>query len=376
MPAYPFLARRRLDADRIARDHARRSAAVGVPYTDEMIAAARADFRAQADPDAGDVDGAAQRAIRKAQARDFDGDPQRVDARSTRWSPTSRCSARWSTSRPSSPTRAGSAMDGTVYDRAPALRRQLGAAAHVARVLRRGRLGLPPGRAQGPGRRRPADLPQRRRPEEGLTPMLWLFVILVLAFLAVVLWVYRPGARRAQRAAATQIFRNEDAPRRTTSAPARPRGRRRHPDRDHRPRVGRHQGARHADAAVVALDALRDHRLGGDLHDPLPGLADGHAGDAGPPRLLEPAAASPPRSPRAGGQRAARRAAVGEDLGDGRSTIPQLLHFATAGGAAIFRNNCSQCHGAGAAGVRRSLSEPARRRLALGRHRRPTSSRP
>jgi cytochrome c oxidase cbb3-type subunit 3 len=30
---------------------------------------------------------------------------------------------------------------------------------------------------------------------------------------------------------------------------------------------------------------------------------------------------------------------------------PELLHFATAGGAAIFRNNCSQCHGAGAAGV-------------------------
>jgi cytochrome c oxidase cbb3-type subunit 3 len=30
---------------------------------------------------------------------------------------------------------------------------------------------------------------------------------------------------------------------------------------------------------------------------------------------------------------------------------PELLHFASAGGAAIFRNSCSQCHGAGAAGV-------------------------
>ena len=30
---------------------------------------------------------------------------------------------------------------------------------------------------------------------------------------------------------------------------------------------------------------------------------------------------------------------------------PDLMQFAVAGGAAIFRNNCSQCHGAGAAGA-------------------------
>lgn len=30
---------------------------------------------------------------------------------------------------------------------------------------------------------------------------------------------------------------------------------------------------------------------------------------------------------------------------------PELMQFATSGGAAVFRNNCSQCHGAGAAGV-------------------------
>ncbi|MEO0679491.1 MAG: cytochrome-c oxidase, cbb3-type subunit III, partial [Pseudomonadota bacterium] len=30
---------------------------------------------------------------------------------------------------------------------------------------------------------------------------------------------------------------------------------------------------------------------------------------------------------------------------------PELMQFAVAGGAAIFRNNCSQCHGAGAAGA-------------------------
>ena len=30
---------------------------------------------------------------------------------------------------------------------------------------------------------------------------------------------------------------------------------------------------------------------------------------------------------------------------------PELLRFATAGGAAVFRNNCSQCHGAGGQGA-------------------------
>jgi cytochrome c oxidase cbb3-type subunit III len=30
---------------------------------------------------------------------------------------------------------------------------------------------------------------------------------------------------------------------------------------------------------------------------------------------------------------------------------PELLSYATAGGAAVFRTNCSQCHGAGAAGA-------------------------
>ncbi len=34
---------------------------VGVPYTDEMIAAANADFAAQADPDNGDVDALLER---------------------------------------------------------------------------------------------------------------------------------------------------------------------------------------------------------------------------------------------------------------------------------------------------------------------------
>jgi cytochrome c oxidase cbb3-type subunit 2 len=50
MPAYPFLANRPLDYSDIAQ-HLRTLRAVGTPYTDEMIANARADLEAQVDPD-------------------------------------------------------------------------------------------------------------------------------------------------------------------------------------------------------------------------------------------------------------------------------------------------------------------------------------
>jgi cytochrome c oxidase cbb3-type subunit 2 len=50
MPAYPFLSRP-LAYDDIA-DHLRTNRIVGVPYTDEMIANAKADLEAQASPDA------------------------------------------------------------------------------------------------------------------------------------------------------------------------------------------------------------------------------------------------------------------------------------------------------------------------------------
>jgi len=49
MPGYAFLAEETLDPNAIAA-HLRANRAVGVPYTDEMIAAAAADFRTQADP--------------------------------------------------------------------------------------------------------------------------------------------------------------------------------------------------------------------------------------------------------------------------------------------------------------------------------------
>lgn len=51
MPAYPFLAGRPLRYADIA-DHLKANRSVGVPYTDEMIANARADLEAQATPDA------------------------------------------------------------------------------------------------------------------------------------------------------------------------------------------------------------------------------------------------------------------------------------------------------------------------------------
>jgi cytochrome c oxidase cbb3-type subunit 2 len=51
--------------------------AVGVPYTDEMVAAVRSDLVAQANPDAPGADAFAKR-YPNATARDFDGDPRRV----------------------------------------------------------------------------------------------------------------------------------------------------------------------------------------------------------------------------------------------------------------------------------------------------------
>jgi len=72
MPKYAFLENRMLDAQYV-EDRLRTDAFVGVPYTEEMIANARADFRAQADPDA-DHDGLLER-YPKAQTRNFDGQP-------------------------------------------------------------------------------------------------------------------------------------------------------------------------------------------------------------------------------------------------------------------------------------------------------------
>jgi cytochrome c oxidase cbb3-type subunit 2 len=76
MPAYPWLAGRRLDYADIA-ERLRVQALLGVPYTREMIANATADVERQANPDAA---GAEQVGTRypKAQIRVFDGDPSGV----------------------------------------------------------------------------------------------------------------------------------------------------------------------------------------------------------------------------------------------------------------------------------------------------------
>ncbi len=73
MPPYGFLMDRVIDGQYIA-DLMRTYRIVGVPYTDEMIENARADFRAQANPDA-DHSGLLER-YPGAQTRNFDGQPE------------------------------------------------------------------------------------------------------------------------------------------------------------------------------------------------------------------------------------------------------------------------------------------------------------
>ena len=73
MPKYSFLKDRLIEPTHIEELMAA-NRMVGVPYTDEMIAEAHPDFRAQADPEEGDVDALAER-YPGAQARNFDGEP-------------------------------------------------------------------------------------------------------------------------------------------------------------------------------------------------------------------------------------------------------------------------------------------------------------
>lgn len=75
MPAYPFLAERRLDTQAIEK-HLKANRVVGVPYSEEMIAAARADVEAQANPEA-DTEALMKR-YPKAVVADFDGNPQKL----------------------------------------------------------------------------------------------------------------------------------------------------------------------------------------------------------------------------------------------------------------------------------------------------------
>ncbi len=76
MPGYPFLAQTELDLRRIGEEM-RVNRMSGVPYTDEMLTNAVNDLRAQVDPDHPQAD-AFQKRYPKAEARDFDGNPQRI----------------------------------------------------------------------------------------------------------------------------------------------------------------------------------------------------------------------------------------------------------------------------------------------------------
>src|SRR6267154_2507145 len=81
MPGYSFLAETEVDTAGIA-DHLRTSRVVGVPYSDDQIANAVADLKAQADPDNAGVDAFTKR-YPKAVARNFDGKagiPTEMDA--------------------------------------------------------------------------------------------------------------------------------------------------------------------------------------------------------------------------------------------------------------------------------------------------------
>lgn len=72
MPKYGFLLNREVDTQDI-QAKLETHAMVGVPYTSEMIEAAKADFAAQADPDS-DYAGLEER-YTKVQVRNFDGQP-------------------------------------------------------------------------------------------------------------------------------------------------------------------------------------------------------------------------------------------------------------------------------------------------------------
>ena len=81
MPAYSFLADTEVDASTIEA-HLKSNRMIGVPYTDDQIANAQADLRAQADPDDAGVDAFTKR-YPKAVVRNFDGKagpPTEMDA--------------------------------------------------------------------------------------------------------------------------------------------------------------------------------------------------------------------------------------------------------------------------------------------------------
>ncbi len=76
MPSYGFLVDATIESDDIA-EHLKANRAVGVPYSDEMIANARADLIAQANPDDDNADAVKER-YPKAVVANFDGKPDQL----------------------------------------------------------------------------------------------------------------------------------------------------------------------------------------------------------------------------------------------------------------------------------------------------------
>lgn len=76
MPPYVFLEKADLNYTEVEAT-LKANRIVGVPYTDEMIANAKADLMAQADPNSEGLE-SFQKRYPNAVARDFDGDPSRI----------------------------------------------------------------------------------------------------------------------------------------------------------------------------------------------------------------------------------------------------------------------------------------------------------
>lgn len=76
MPGYPWLAKNKVDPDKVV-EKLKTQAAIGVPYTDEMIANAKADLAAQSNPESDGAEGVATR-YPKAVVNNFDGNAAEV----------------------------------------------------------------------------------------------------------------------------------------------------------------------------------------------------------------------------------------------------------------------------------------------------------
>ncbi len=180
----------------------------------------------------------------------------------------------------------------------------------------------------------------------------WLFLLLVVAAVVVMVRTFRPGARKGQQEAATQIFRNEDAP--AGAAPATHASHREVDEATQTETTGHvWDGIRELDTPMPRwwLWTFYATVIWGVIYTILmpswplvTGATPGLLGYSSRQNVAADIAA----------QKAANAALDARLASADPATIendPELLHFATAGGAAVFRNYCSQCHGAGAAGV-------------------------